>query len=195
MQLIEIFSAEAGGEGATEQQVEDFFKILTLMSITFGDLLLRIKELPLPPDDPLRVRVGEAGEALLNYLSVDPWYDDITMKGVINNCKATESVSVSCRNVNNRDIPGNVGQRTIQPFSVKSTWERGDSLIFRNCKLKVKGAGRSTESAGFVSYAAPGGMLNCICGLSSGGSRDHSQNTLFQRLFSKYPMFSYLLHL
>ncbi len=187
--LIVILGEVSAGVPPTKGQIESVFTLLSAICYTFGDLLQRIKDLPIDPDDKERIELIKAGEAFLNFIFSYPWENDITIKGTINKCESNEKVTVDCRNIKNKDIKGGKGRRTIEPFDVDSTWESGDGIFFRNCQLTIDGSKHEEiKSPKFLSYAAPSGTLNFISGLGSKDDKDDSPEktrfTLLQRILS-----------
>ena len=152
--------------------VSGILATLSQISETLERLIAEIKELPVDPNDPLRVELAESFDDFHSFLCTYPWNDNITIKGEINNCKPLEEVKLSCRNVTNKNISGGSGCRIIETFNVNSSWKISylDGLFFRCCQVKLNGSGHinnGLKTRRIFSYVAPGGSLRIISGFKN----------------------------
>ena len=187
-----LFSQISSGIPLTEEEILSLFSLFAALCATLGELLKDIKNLPISPDSPnyyLREEVANTGDALVSFLSKHPWQDDIIIRGEINNCKQDEIVTLDCRDIKGKIIPGGEGQRIIDPVSVSSIRKKGDGIIFRNCQVMINGDkhGDILKTPAALSYVAPGGDLKCIVGFPKKGRSINlpSFNNILQRFFNK----------
>lgn len=172
-EVIGTISAIAKGKiVVTFLLVSGILATLSKISETVERLIAEIKELPVDPNDPLRVELAESFDGFYSFLCTYPWNDNITIKGEINNCKPLEDVKLSCRNVKNKNISGGSGCRIIEPFIVNSSWKLSflDGLVFRCCQVKLDGSGHinnGLKTRRIFSYVAPGGSLKIISGFKN----------------------------
>jgi hypothetical protein len=200
MTIIGLFSSVAAGQVAiTKELVEALFGQLSLLILTIGALIVNLDDLPVDPEDPLRENLSKSVDAVWEFLYTRPWLNDITIKGSVDRCKRNEKVTLNCRNVKNMEIPGDRGKRTIEPFTVNSSFNRDaykDGLLFRRCQVTIEGdkhIGQLYESPKLLSYCAPEGTLKIISGFSKSCSRDRS--ILLNRLIDPFPMLVRLIQL
>ena len=193
-EVIGTISAIAQGKVlVTFILVSGVFVTLATIAETLERLLGEIQELPLDPNNPLRVELADSVDSLYTFISNHPWNNDIIIKGEINNCKPIEDIKISCRNVSEKEIPGSAGQRQISPFPVSSYWklEYLDSLFFRCCQVVLKGdghIGQKLKTRKIFSYVAPGGSLNVIAGFQNVRVNFVSKIDLFQSISPKIPI-------
>ncbi len=177
--------------------VSSIFSTISTISATLGKLFAEIKELPIDPNNPLRVALADAVDSFYSFLSVYPWYEDVTIEGELNNCRSYEKIKVSCRNVTDKDIPGGSGYREIESFSVNTTWKLKylDGLFFRCCQVKFKGSEHTNQklkSRRIFSYVAPGGTLKIIAGFKNARFINQLQLNFLQRIFRLFPFLKHI---
>jgi hypothetical protein len=184
-EVIGTISAVAKGKIIiTLLLVSGLLTTLSKISETLGRLIAEIRDLPIDPNDPLRVELAESFDGFYSFLCTYPWNENITIKGEINNCKPLEEVKLSCRNVTNKNISGGPGCRVIEPFSVNSSWKLRylDGLFFRCCQVKLDGSGHinnDLKTRRIFSYVAPGGSLNIVSGFKNLRPKIHSFLDIF----------------
>lgn len=183
--IVSMFTTASTGVIITSAQVQTFSVLLGAIVTTVGKLMVDLDELPVDPGDPLRVNLGNAGDALLTYLSTRPWTDTISITGKVSNCQEG-TVKLDCRNVQGKNIPGGSGTRNFPDINVDTTWKSGDGLIFRNCQTTVRTGDQSITSRPILSYAAPGGSLHFIGSFNKG--KERTQTSILQQIFEKIPI-------
>ncbi len=177
--------------------VAGLFLDLKAIAVTLELLLGAIDDIP-NQGDPEVKELRRSVHAFLSYYATYPWTHDIEIFGEINNCKVGEIVDISCRNVENRDIPGEQGKRIIDPFNVSSDFNLAkyrDHLIMRNCQVTIKGSRHTPLTTRRIfSYAAPGGSLNAIAGFKpTSRSVDRPLNSCLQRFLEIFPFLKQIL--
>jgi hypothetical protein len=196
MGVIALIEGVAAGSIVVEAAiVAGLFIDLAAICVTLELLLAAIVDLDVPPEF-----VDSVGD-FLSFMSTYPWTHDITIFGEVNNCFNDEKVTVSCRDVENRDIPGGAGKREIESFEVDSKWSLKDyrdspfHLFFRNCQVTVAGDKHQTsKSLRALSYVAPGGSLQIIAGLKEKSrSVDAPLNGLINRILELFPLLKQIL--
>lgn len=188
--------------------VSALFLDLAAICVTLELLLAAIEDIP-EQGDPEVEELERAMYEFLSYMSTYPWTHGISIFGEINNCKSGEKVEISCRDVENRNIPGGEGKRDIEAFDVDSSFELAklDHLIVRNCQVTITGdqhtnsrnakpivGQKPLKTRRMFSYVAPGGSLQVIGGFKpKGRSVNLPVFNFLRQLLERFPLLKQIL--
>jgi hypothetical protein len=177
-------------------QLNQLLNLLTLLGsiiATINDLISTIQGLF---DPELWEPISASFSVYSDFMTSQPWYDQISIAGSVKNCKSGEKVKVSCRDVKDKEVEGGVGTRDFGPFLVDSSFDSGkkDHLLFRNCQTIVEGESNTVKTPRVLSYVAPSGSLHSSIGLKAKAKDVHKQPCLLNFL-SRFPLLMKLLQI